>query len=79
MRYIRARIPDSIGLGATMPHATIPTVLSERYVIDLSKPWHVAWWAKEFGVSEQLLCAAVVLIGEQAEAVRDYVQRQRKT
>ena len=62
-----------------MQQATTSTILSDRYVIDLSRPWHVAWWAKEFGVSEQLLCAAVVLIGEQAEAVRDYVQRQRKT
>ena len=58
---------------------TSTSILSDQYLIDLSKPWHVAWWAKEFGVSEQLLCAAVVLVGDQAEVVRDYVQRQGKT
>ena len=61
-----------------MGQATSTTILSEHYVIDLSKPWHLAWWAKEFGVSEQLLCAAVVLVGNHAEVVQVYLQQCNK-
>jgi hypothetical protein len=54
-------------------------ILSDRHVIDLTKPWHVAWWAKQFGVSEELLQAAVVLVGRRADVVCLYLHRQRKS
>jgi len=24
----------------------------DNYTIDTNKPWHVGWWAEQFGVSE---------------------------
>jgi len=54
---------------------TSTSVLSKEYVIDLSKPWHVAWWAKEFGVPESLLTEAVTHVGDHAEVVHLYLQQ----
>ena len=56
----------------------------KRYVIDVSKPWHVAWWAAELGVSEDSLLDIVDIVGNQARAVEYYlglreVREQRKT
>jgi len=59
----------------------------KRYVIDVSKPWHVAWWAAEFGVSEGCLLDMVDIVGNQARAVEYYLglrdlrelREQRKT
>jgi uncharacterized protein DUF3606 len=59
----------------------------KRYVIDVSKPWHVAWWAAEFGVSEDCLLDMVNIVGNQARAVEYYLglrdlrelREQRKT
>ena len=45
-------------------------ILSEKYVIDLTKPWHVAWWAKQFGISEKSLGEAVAMAGDSPNAVR---------
>ena len=45
-----------------------------RYVIDASKPWHVAWWAVELGVSEGSLLKAVDLVGNQARAVEFHLR-----
>ena len=39
MRYV---------LGGSMKQDN-SVIGSEKYVIDLTKPWHVAWWAKQFG------------------------------
>ena len=55
-----------------------------RYVIDVSKPWHVAWWAAELGVSEDSLLEMVNIVGNQARAVEYYLslrelREQRKT
>ncbi len=38
------------------------------YVIDATKPWHVAWWAAALGVSEDSLLEAVDVVGNQARA-----------
>ena len=56
----------------------------KRYVIDVTKPWHVAWWAGELGVSEDSLLDMVNIVGNQARAVEYYlslreVREQRKT
>ena len=51
-----------------------------RYVIDITKPWHVACWAEELGVLD-----IVDLVGNQARAVEYYLglrevrEEQRKT
>ena len=56
----------------------------KRYVIDVTKPWHVSWWAAEFGVSEDTLLEMVDIVGNQARAVEYYLSLrelrvQRKT
>jgi hypothetical protein len=56
----------------------------KRYVIDITKPWHVAWWAAELGVSEDALLDIVDIVGNQARAVQYYLglreaREQRKT
>jgi hypothetical protein len=56
-----------------MEQQTNIMTFSNRYVIDLTKPWHVAWWANQFGVSEQRLQDAVALVGERADLVRLYL------
>jgi Protein of unknown function (DUF3606) len=46
----------------------------KRYVIDAAKPWHVAWWAAELGVSESSLLEAVDAVGNQARAVEFHLR-----
>jgi hypothetical protein len=48
-----------------------------HYVIDASKPWHVAWWAKELGVSEDSLLEAIHRVGVEADAVEAYIGIRR--
>jgi len=55
-----------------------------RYMIDVTKPWHVAWWAAEFGVSEDSLLDIIDIVGNQARAVENYLalreaREQRET
>jgi hypothetical protein len=45
----------------------------KHYVIDPSKPWHVAWWANELGVSQDTLAEAIHRVGVDAEAVADFL------
>ena len=47
---------------------------AKRYLIDVTKPWHVAWWAKKFGVSEDSLLEAVEAVGNQARAVEYHLR-----
>jgi uncharacterized protein YcgI (DUF1989 family) len=56
----------------------------KRYVIDVTKPWHVAWWAAEFRVSEDSLLDIVDIVGNQARAVEYFLaireaREQRET
>ena len=58
--------------------------IDKRYVIDVTKPWHVAWWAAELGVSEDSLLDMVNIVGNQARAIEYYLglreaREQRKT
>jgi hypothetical protein len=53
-------------------------------VIDVTNPRHLAWWAAEFGVSEDALLEMVHIVGDQARVVEYYlglreVSQQRKT
>jgi hypothetical protein len=59
-----------------MIEKAIEQQLSPKYIIDLSKPFHVAWWAATLGVSEQDLVRAVNAVGTQATDVSCYL-RQR--
>ena len=45
----------------------------KRYLIDITKHWHVAWWAVEFGVSEEALLDVIDIVGNQARAVEYYL------
>jgi hypothetical protein len=46
----------------------------KRHVIDMSKSWHIAWWAAELGVSEYSLREAIDAIGNQARAVEFHLR-----
>lgn len=48
---------------------------SER--IDLSHDYAVCAWARHFNVSEKRVKEAVAAVGDQAERVREHLQRQR--
>ena len=47
------------------------------YVIDVSKTWHVTWWATVLGVSEDALLDAISLVGNESDAVEDYLRFRR--
>ncbi len=56
----------------------------KRYLIDVTKPWHVAWWAAELGVTEDSLLDIIDIVGNQARAVEYYLglreaREQRET
>ena len=46
-----------------------------HYVIDASKPWHLAWWAEQLGVSEHELVDAMLLVGNDASAVAEFIKQ----
>jgi hypothetical protein len=46
---------------------------NNQYVIDVSKSWHIAWWAAELGVPQSWLVEAVVVVGNQARDVEEYL------
>jgi len=48
---------------------------NNRYVIDITKSWHLSWWAAELGVSEGRLLEAVALVGNKAHDVDQYLSR----
>jgi len=52
---------------------------SKGYVIDLEKPWHVAWWANQFGISEEALLAATAQVGVRADMVALYLEEHKPT
>jgi len=62
-----------------MDQQTNITTLSDQYVVDLTKPWHVSWWSKQFGVSEERLQEAVAVMGQRAGLVRYYLDQQENT
>ena len=50
--------------------------LSPNHVIDVSKPFHVSWWAENLGVTEQDLIRAVHAAGVRAIAVHCYLSQK---
>src|SRR5262245_26271118 len=49
--------------------------LNPNYVIDVTKPSHLAWWAAAFAVPEQAVIEAVDVVGPQATQVLRYLQQ----
>jgi Protein of unknown function (DUF3606) len=45
----------------------------KRYVIDVSKEWHVAWWAEKLGVSVEALLEVMERVGVEANAVEQFL------
>jgi hypothetical protein len=45
----------------------------KRYVIDVSKAWHVEWWAAKLGVSVEAVLDAVQQVGAEADAVEEFL------
>ena len=54
-------------------------IRSRGYVIDSGKPWHVAWWANQFGISEKTLLAATAEVGVRADMVALYLEEHKAT
>jgi hypothetical protein len=50
---------------------------NNRYVIDVTKSWHMSWWAGELGVSEGRLLEAVAIVGNKARDVDRYLSRHK--
>ena len=50
--------------------------LSPEYVIEVSKPFHVSWWAATLGVTEQELVEAVSATGVRAVEVCRYLRKE---
>ena len=46
-----------------------------HYVIDASKPWHLAWWAEQLGVSEDKLVDVMLVVGTDASAVAEFIKQ----
>jgi hypothetical protein len=47
---------------------------NDKYIIDRSKDWHVAWWATRFGVPERAIIEAVDAVGCGARDVSNYLR-----
>lgn len=60
---------------AIMTERTSEPQLSPTYVIDVTKPVHVSWWAAALGVTEQELAEAVSTIGVRAIEVCRYLRK----
>jgi hypothetical protein len=63
-----------MGAEAVGQEGTVwPSPGQTHYVINVAKPWHVAWWAQHFGVSEAVILDAVRKVGDQANAVKAFL------
>lgn len=63
---------------AIMSARIIELKLSPKYVIDVSKPFHVSWWAATLGVTEEEVIEAVTSSGARAIDAFRYLCRERK-
>ena len=69
---LRARRPST--LESSMADDKTNTGNPDRQRINTSQPHELRDWAKKFGVSEDLLKAAVVQVGNQATDVERYLK-----
>jgi hypothetical protein len=49
----------------------------KRYVIDVFESWQVTGWATMFGVSVETLLDAINRVGNDVDAVEDYLRFRR--
>jgi hypothetical protein len=49
----------------------------KRYVIDVNKSTHVAWWAEMLKVTEDALLEAIDRVGNEVHAVEAYLSNRR--
>ena len=69
----RARCPYRARLVHAFTVNDVASPKQNHYVIQIGKPWHVAWWAEYFGVSEEVILDAVRKVGDQANAVEAFL------
>jgi len=61
-----------------MRKAAAAELLGHGYVIDVSKPFHIAWWAATLGVDQADLVRAVRAVGAKADEVYWHLSRQMR-
>jgi len=49
----------------------------KSFLIDVSKSWHVGWWATVLGVSQDTLLDAIALVGNDSDAVEAYLSNRK--
>lgn len=58
-------------------HDGTAELVNPKYVIDLSRPSEVAWWAAHFAVSEKHLAEAVKTVGPEVGRLSAYLRDAR--
>ena len=58
--------------GSEPPHA------QDHWRVNLTEPWEVFFWSREFGCSDTELGSAVRAVGEKAGAVREHLAAQHQ-
>jgi len=53
-------------------------LLGHGYVIDVSKPFHIAWWTATLGVDQADLVRAVRAVGAKVDEVYWYLSRKMR-
>ena len=64
---------------AFRPAMTSSVRVPDYWRIDLTEPWQVRFWTREFGVTEEALRAALRDVGDHAGRVRDHLAAQRRS
>ncbi len=52
-------------------------LVNPKYVVDLSRPSEVAWWAAHFAVSEKRLAEAVKTVGPEVGRLSSHLRQAR--
>lgn len=58
--------------GNEPPHA------QDHWSVNLTEPWEIAFWSREFGCTEGELRAAVHAVGHKAGPVREHLASQEQ-
>ena len=73
----RHKEPERPHVGVEAPGAEPPHA-QDHWRVNLTEPWEVFFWSREFGCSEGELRSAVHAVGERAGAVREYIADQHQ-
>lgn len=66
---------ESPRVAAESPDMHVPHA-QDHWRVNLAEDWELAFWSREFGCSEAQLRNAVAEAGDNAGAVRAYLQQQ---